>query len=114
MMLVSVMFIACVPSNPEKAEEKLEKAGYTVMVTEVTDAISGMAPDGATYIVSAMKDEDMVMVYYFEKGADAKDFYDELKEEAEEAGDEAEGYVIKKSGKAVVVATTKDAWKDIN
>ncbi|MBO5286357.1 MAG: hypothetical protein J6B16_05615 [Clostridia bacterium] len=116
MMLVSVMFIACVPSNPEKAEKKLKDAGYSVIVTEITDAMESMSDelDGVSYVVYANKDDDTVMIYYFEKGADAKDAYDEMKEEQEEAGDELKDFVIKKSGKAVVVASSKDAWKDIN
>ena len=116
MVCCAVMFIACVPSTPEKAKEKLEKKGYTVMVTEITDAMEAISDelDGVSYVVSAMKDDDRVVVYYFEKGADARDAYKEMKEEAEELGDEIEDYVIKKSGKVVVVATSKQAWKDVN
>ena len=116
MVCCAVMFIACVPATPEKAEKKLEKKGYTVVVTEITDAMEAMSDelDGVSYIVYGNKDGAMIYAYYFEKGADARDAYKEMKEEKEEVGDALKDYVIKKSGKVVVVANSKDAWKDFN
>ena len=112
MVCCAVMFIACVPANPEKAEEKLEKKGYTVVLTEVTEALANYAPEGCEYVVYGSKDGEIVAAYYFDKASNAKDYYKELKEEMDDEEDSET--ILKKSGKVVVAATSKQAWKDFN
>ena len=110
MVCCAVMFIACVPATPEKAEKKLEKKGYTVTVIEVDGLASLGAPDGCEcYVTGINEDGEMVGAYYFDKASNAKDYYEDLKELAEDEDD----IVVKKSGK-VVVAATEQGWKDFN
>ena len=110
MVCCAVMFIACVPATPEKAEKKLEKKGYTVTVVEVTEVVESLAPEGCECSVMAInEDGETVVAYYFDKGANARDYYKELKDEVDDEDD----VVVKKSGK-VVVAATKQGWKDFN
>ena len=110
MVCCAVMFIACVPATPEKAEKKLEKKGYTVEVIEVDGLTSLGAPDGCECYVYGMKEGgEIVVAYYFDKASNAKDYYNELKESV----DDEDEVVVKKSGK-VVVAATEQGWKDFN
>ena len=110
MVCCAVMFIACVPSTPEKAEQKLEKKGYTVEVIEVDGITSLGAPDGCEcYVYGMNEDGEIVVAYYFDKASNAKDYYNELKESVDDEDD----VVVKKSGK-VVVAATEQGWKDFN
>lgn len=100
LVLVALLTLtACVPSA-KKIEEKMEKAGYTVIESPITsknvDAIF-VCTNGA---------ETVTVTYYKEK-ADAKEVYDKLKEADK---DDKGGYGI--SGKAVYVGT-EQAIKDL-
>ena len=108
--LTCLFLVACAPANIEKAEKKMEKAGYEVVVTE------DFIPEDAEAAITATKgnlgdvfsgDVEMVTAVLFESASAASDYYKENKDKAEEEDDT----VFKKSGKWVI-AGTEDAVKD--
>ena len=124
LVLVCVLMLGCVftlascggpNADPEKAKAALEDAEYKV--TYLEGDLLAMAPiDGLEAAINAIKDKDLVSIYYFEDKAAAADYYEELEKEYEELKEEAKeadeefDYAIGKSGK-MVWAGTKDAIK---
>ncbi len=110
--LTCLACVACAPSSVEKAEEKLKDAGYTI-VTVSDKAVPGV--DGSVGSITAAKadsvadaltgDADGIFAILFESASDAKEYYEEHKDEAEE--DET----FKRDGKWVCVGT-EDAIED--
>ena len=75
MAVLFVSLVACVPSNAEKAKEKMAKEGYNVtdigsMAKLVFDGV-----EGGIYAVD--NDGDMVIAVRFESVDDAKDAYND-------------------------------------
>ena len=138
--IVATLLVACVPTDPAKAEANLKEAGYTAKKTDSDDllGLGGLAmPDGATSAVAGSKDSEMIFIYYFEDSASAKTFYENSeilnfikdmieeskeevkaqyeaekisKDEYDEAMEILNSFKIKKFGK-VVYAGTKAAIK---
>ena len=122
--LVCVMlFAACTPaSNPEKAKEKLEKKGYTVVVDnrvqpaalKMTAGINGVD----TVLTATYSDDDTteyLTVLYFSSASDAKAAWDAAKKEAESEKKDSKdkddsNWTVGKSGKRIWFGT-KNAVK---
>ena len=106
-MFTCLCFVACAPSNIEKAKEKLKDAGYTI-VSAVEEEVPGV--EGSVGMITAAKeadtllgnftgDADMVVAVLFESSKAAKEYFNENKEEMEEEG------TAKLSGKWIIVGT---------
>ena len=105
--LFCLCLAACAPANLEKAQEKLKDAGYTIInVSE--EAVPGV--DGSVGSISAAKgadtlmgnftgDGEFILAVLFESASDAKEYYEEHKDEAEE------DQVVKQDGKWVYAGT---------
>ena len=113
--IMCIGMAACAPANLEKAEKKMEDAGYKVEVTDDADAVKLLTAEGAVGMIVAMKGEfslttgidgDMVTAVLFESASAAKDYYEKVSEEEKE-----EDQVIKQDGKWVYVGT-EDAVED--
>ena len=106
---------ACAPSDLEKAEEKMEKAGYSVVVTG-ENAAELLVGDDAEGMIVATKMEggltnlktETVTAYLFESITDAMEYYKEKKDDMDDKDDKT---VFKMSGKWVI-AGTEQAVKD--
>ena len=107
-LIMSVaLFASCAAPNkdPKKAKEALEKAEY-----EVTFADGELADLAATILgvekvdamISATKGDDAIEIIYFDDAAAAKEFFDVVKEAAEEAGTTAK---VQRSGNMVYYGT---------
>ncbi len=106
-VMICMTLVACGPnSNPDKAAEALEEAGYTVITDENED-------EGITTVTAYNMEnmEDFIVIMYFEDSGDAKDAWDEVKDEAKEYEDVYDDFVCKKSGKMIYMGT-KQAVKD--
>ena len=117
--MCTVIFASCIPSKYENAEKKLEKEGYTIILSGGKDdattktqsalfraANSEMQGNLVGYVSAINNDGEACTIYYFSKASDATLIYKQLKEDADE------DTVVKKSGKAVFTGT-KQAWKDL-
>ena len=71
-MLSCFAFVACVPSNVEKAEAKMKEEGYIVVGAEDQEA------EGLVGGFLATKLTDTINAYLFSSKAEAKDFYEKL------------------------------------
>jgi len=93
--LGTLLLTACVPSSLEKAEEKLEKAGYTVMAYEgdAEDLEEGVV-GGLVAYKGLLESEGFLTALLFDSAASAKEAYDEYLAEVEEEDTE-----VKLSGK---------------
>ena len=114
--LTCVFFVACAPMDIDKAEDKMEKAGYEVTVIDGEAAEKLADNEDAEAILTATKgdlgdllsgDVEMVTAVLFESLSAAWDFYQENKDEAEEDDDT----VYKMNGKWVI-SGTEDAVKE--
>lgn len=108
--LMCVAFAACAPANAEKAQAKMEKAGYSVQVVDDQTMIDTMFGEEAVATVSASKggltNMKTVSAILFESAKAAKAYYKDVKDDA----DEDDG-VLKCSGKWVV-GGDEEAVKD--
>lgn len=83
--ILVVSLVACIPSDPAKAEENLKAEGYDVLVVNSDDVlgIAGLAlPDGCVTQVSGSKAlsgdlGDSIAIYYFEDSDAANAYMDE-------------------------------------
>ena len=95
-----VSLVACIPSDPSKAEENLKAEGYDVLVVN-SDGIAGLAlPDGCVTKVTGTKVlsgdlDDNIVIYYFEDSDAATaymdknaDWQDEIDVQLDELKDE--------------------------
>ena len=106
-MMMCLACTACAPMNLEKAEEKMEEAGYKVTVTE-GDAAELVAENAVGVIVAVDVNISlsgvsggMLTAILFDSFADANAYYKEHKDDEKEKEDQ----VIKKSGKWVYIGT---------
>ena len=117
-MCLLSMLTACVPSQPAKAKQRLDDKGYTTSIRAIKNYyINGEHIDngyavGCKYIVTGEKGYDRVVIYYFEKAKYASNYYKQCKDDASDLG-VSSLYVIKKSGKKVILAT-EQGFKDVN
>ena len=82
--ILVVSLVACIPSDPAKAEENLKAEGYDVLVVNSDDVlgIAGLAlPDGCVTQVSGSKVlsgdlGDSIAIYYFEDSDAATAYMD--------------------------------------
>lgn len=82
--ILVVSLVACIPSDPAKAEENLKAEGYDVIVVNSDDVlgIAGLAlPDGCVTQVSGSKVlsgdlGDSIAIYYFEDSDAATAYMD--------------------------------------
>ena len=99
--IVATLLVACVPTDPAKAEANLKEAGYTVIAYDKDDGL-GLAgytlPDGATNVVSGTKEADedsasliaeTVTIYYFESSDKAKAYFEKVYGDFDANQDEA-------------------------
>ena len=121
-VLVCILMVGCVfalascggpNKDPKEAKKALEDAEYTV---NLVDGELAKAAKCEAVINAFNKDGDRITIMYFLESADAKDAYDEAKdelkelEEAAKEADEEFNYEVGKSGKVVWMGT-KDAIK---
>ena len=101
-----VFFVACAPSNVDKAKEKMEEAGYKVTVVgeSAAELLAGVT---AVNMMNATKSEggllnlqiETVTAILFEDATAAKNYYDSVKD------DQKENESCKQSGKWVISGT---------
>ncbi len=114
LVVVSVfVFAACMPSNPDKAIEKYENAGYTVAAVDTTKglgnvgkSIASLFSNTASHITKAFTASNGTWsgsVTYFDDTDVAKDYYKSAKENADE------NTYVKRDGKAVFIGD-KEAY----
>lgn len=123
MMLLTLT--SCVPADSSKAEEKMEKKDYKVVVVTGTAAeLAGKAlgVEGLSETMVATKtakDEDgkdtieIVSAYWFKEASQAKDAFEKIEADAKKDSKDESNFVCKRSGK-VIYAGTKQAVKDFN
>ena len=87
-------------SDPEKAAEALENAGYTVRLLTDEDYLNEQGIEATIYAVNG--DGEMISIAYYFDSDEAKEGYEEAKEEREDLGDK---YEVGKSGKMVWMGT---------
>lgn len=95
--LGTLLLTACVPSSLEKAEEKLEKAGYTVMAYEgdAEDQEEGVV-GGLVATKGLLGSDGFLTAILFDSATSAKEAFEEYQEEIGEEDTE-----VKQSGKWV-------------
>lgn len=82
-LLMAIMCIgmaACTPSSVEKAEEKMQEAGYTVVAYEDEDAEGMVGGFVATAGLSGLLGGDVMTAVLFDSKDAATDFYSTLAE----------------------------------
>lgn len=83
--ILVVSLVACIPSDPAKAEENLKAEGYDVLVVNSDDALGAaglVLPDGCVTRVTGTKVlsgdlDDNIVIYYFEDSDAATAYMDE-------------------------------------
>lgn len=98
-----VALMACLPSDPKDARKNLEDEDYVVaneLAIKTGLTLAGIK--SIADVVVATKDEDYVVLVYFESKDAAKEAYAQIEEYAK--GDD-EDAVIKQSGKIVYFGT---------
>ena len=94
--IVATLLVACVPTDPAKAEANLKEAGYIVTAYDKDDGL-GLAgytlPDGATNVVNGIKEadedssSDKAKAYFEKVYGDFDKQQDEAKAELKESYD---------------------------
>lgn len=116
LILACLLLVGCVfafascakpNSDPEKAKEALEEAGYEVMLN---DSAFNQKDVEATLVAMTLDGENYLVVVYYEDKDAANEAWDDAQKEAEELEEEYEDIVCKKSGKMIYYGT-KDAVK---
>ena len=105
--LTCLFLVACAPADLDKAEEKLEKAGYD-NITVIEGQFAEALKENSVGQITVIDKKGMMVAVLFEDAASAKDYYEDLKEEDDDKDDDD---VVKKSGKWVV-AGNEDIVKD--
>lgn len=106
--VLGVALVACVPSDPDKAEANLKAADYIVIRADADDAIVGAALKqiDAVTSITATNGDDSVSLTYFETADAAKAYYEDAKEQWDKLDDaDKEGMKFGKSGKVVYAGT---------
>ena len=98
-------------SDPAKAKENLEKAGYEVMLMDDESVLKLLGIDGLVAVISAMKgtdaeEADAISIYYFKDSDSAKKAKEnEIIKEAIEAAKEEKDVSTGISGKILWMGT---------
>ena len=66
MLVLAMVMLACTPTNLEKAEEKMGKAGYNVSI---------IADENAEGVLVASKGNERIMAMLFQTKEQAEEFY---------------------------------------
>jgi hypothetical protein len=74
-IFAGTLLTACVPSNIEKATEKMEEAGYTVIDYDKGEDAEGFV--GGILATKVLKGEGLIAML-FDSKADAKDFFESM------------------------------------
>ena len=112
MMCLALVSCGGPNSDPEKAKEALEDAGYIVVLNTGEGFISGaLLPDGVEASLVAYKDGEYLAVSYYDDTEALNEAWKDAKEDAKELEEEYEGIVCKKSGKMIYIGT-EQAVKD--
>ena len=110
MAILCAVLVACVPSSPDKAKERLEKEGYTAVVvkkddstfaTTVANILPGMEGVEAVVVGSKLV-VPRVFAIYFESTSAAKDAFAKLGDK-----DSSDGHIEQK-GKVIIMGMTDD------
>ncbi|MDR0697130.1 MAG: hypothetical protein LBF68_06355 [Christensenellaceae bacterium] len=115
MTVLLSLLVACVPSDPEKAKEKMSDLGYKSATSLFGLMNIGDAVDGTYH---GVKDSDSLFVIWFKNKDDAKEFegavqelIDSIKDNILFSAIDTSKYEYKRSGK-VVYFGTEQAIKD--
>lgn len=76
-MVSCLAFVACVPSNVEKAKEKMKKEGYAVVAEEKEDT-EGLVGGFSATKSEGFGDVDNITAFLFSSKSEAKEFYEDL------------------------------------
>ncbi len=112
-VLTAVMLLACAPADLDKAEEKMEEAGYTCMEmtgNDLADFVPEEEIDSVSGVITGVKLDDQEDAFYaiiFKDEASAKDVMSDASTD-----DMLEGFVVKQEGKWVFMGseTAYDAF----
>lgn len=105
-LMCAVMLIACVPQSVEKAQKKMEEAGYVVVSSSDDDKEEGVVGSFIATKTTNIINIDVVTAVWYSSTKEAKEAYEEYKGEEED-----EDTVVKRSGKCVYFGT-EQAVKD--
>ncbi len=100
-------------TDPDKAEKALEKKDYEVEVADSNTELAMfefMGVKDLECVLTAYNeddDEDAIVIFYFKDKGAAEEGFEALEDYAEEAGEEVDDFVFKKSGKIVYMGTKK-------
>ena len=75
--LACVVMASCAPMNIDKAEEKMEDAGYTVVAYE-GEKEEGLVGGIVATKMESLLDIETLTALYFSSMGEAKDYYDDL------------------------------------
>ena len=78
MAITCFAMVACAPMSVEKAESKMEDAGYTVVAYSGDDDAEGLVGGIVATKMEGLLDIDTLTALYFSSMGEAKDYYDEL------------------------------------
>ncbi len=98
-------------ADPEKAEEALEKKDYNVLVADDEISLKLYALGGIENLecvitaVSEEDDDDAIVIYYFKDKEAADAAWEEMEDMIEEAKEDEEDLIVKKSGKMIYMGT---------
>jgi regulator of RNase E activity RraB len=112
-VLSTVLLAACISSDPAKAKESYEKAGYTVLMADTTSGVGGaiknligIVDDTTNHVVKVLTVSNSKYagtITYYDDNDTAKKVYKSAKENA------GEDTYVKRDGKAVFVGD-KEAY----
>ncbi len=101
-VMLSVILVACIPANAEKATTKMKEEGYSVTAVD-ENILPEKAVEGIYAVEGSILDNESIWVYWFESKDDAKAYYDDL--------EEGSNTIKKMKGKCVYIGTA-DAIED--
>ena len=103
--LVAILGTVLVACNQEDFTKRLDKKGYTVgSATKALDAL-GLSSNKVEWSLTGVKDSESVSIVKYRSSDDAKEAYNDAKE------NKRDGYDVKKFGK-IVISGTKQGVKD--
>lgn len=116
-VMLAAVLVACVPSDPAKAESNLKDEGYKTVKVEGVAAqmVAGMFTDFAEVdfdkvdaIVTGVKGTDSISMLYFKDSSAANDYYNKFEPAYKKTMEESkkEDYAFGKSGSVVYFGTT--------
>ena len=114
MMCLALVSCGGPNADPDKAEEALKKADYTVVKADDDISLAlyeAAGVKGLECVITAFnEDEEGIVILYFEDKDAANEAWEEVEKDAKEEMEDEEDVVIKKSGKMIYYGT-KEAVK---